>query len=125
MPQNTSWFEIGYKDGENGVYWDRSWINMDQEKKDYYDGRNKAKKEIYDREKSKQGSSNDFVVAQLVKIATLLIEADELSPKQKEYREHFNDTMEKHDIESPAELNEEEAKDFFNDVDDGWDAKDE
>lgn len=63
-----------------------------------------------------------LVASELIKLAKLLIKADELSPAQKEYREHFHETMDEHGIDSPSELEtDEEKKEFFNDVDEGWD----
>lgn len=42
------------------------------------------------------------------------------SALQKEYMAYFQNHMEEADIGSPAELDEEEAKDFFNRVARGW-----
>ena len=42
-----------------------------------------------------------------------------------EYQEYFEEKMEKHDIDSPADLSDEEKSDFFNEVDEDWDAENE
>jgi hypothetical protein len=39
---------------------------------------------------------------------------------QDEYQEYFQDMLKKYNVSSPAELDEEEMKKFFNDVSDGW-----
>jgi hypothetical protein len=39
---------------------------------------------------------------------------------QDEYQEYFQDMLKKYKVSSPAELDEEEMKKFFNDVSDGW-----
>lgn len=60
------------------------------------------------------------IASELVKLA------EELSPKQKEYREHFKDKLEEHDIEHPGELESDEAKkDFFEDVGKDWESEEE
>ena len=52
-------------------------------------------------------------------IAETLAEV-ELSPLQKEYQEYFNGLLKKAGVSSPAELDEEGMKKFFDDVTDGW-----
>ena len=52
-------------------------------------------------------------------VPTLVAEA-ELSDLQKEYQEYFSALLKKYGVDSPAELEEEEMKKFFNDVTDGW-----
>jgi len=49
-----------------------------------------------------------------------LFEDQELSPLQKEYREYFQALLVKYDAKSPAEMDEETMKNFFNDVRSGW-----
>lgn len=44
----------------------------------------------------------------------------ELSPLQKEYRAYFTGLLKKYNAESPAEMDEETMRKFFNDVTDGW-----
>jgi hypothetical protein len=44
----------------------------------------------------------------------------ELSPLQKEYQAYFEGLLKKYNVESPAELEEEEMKKFFNEVSAGW-----
>lgn len=44
----------------------------------------------------------------------------ELSPLQKEYQAYFTGLLKKYDVESPAEMDEETMKKFFNDVTSGW-----
>ena len=47
-------------------------------------------------------------------------EAKELSPLQKEYREYFQNLLKEFDAKSPAEMDEETMKKFFNQVSSGW-----
>lgn len=61
-------------------------------------------------------------ICRISKTANLLI-ADELSDRQKKYRKYFRDVMKKWDIKSPQELNEANRKKFFDEVDAGWNAK--
>jgi len=44
----------------------------------------------------------------------------ELSPLQKEYRAYFSNLLDKYEAKSPAEMDEETMKKFFNDVSSGW-----
>lgn len=44
----------------------------------------------------------------------------ELSPLQQEYQDYFKGKLDEYGISSPAELDEEAMKKFFNDVSDGW-----
>lgn len=44
----------------------------------------------------------------------------ERSPLQLKYMEYFLDLLDKYSVESPAQLDEEGKKKFFNDVKDGW-----
>lgn len=44
----------------------------------------------------------------------------ELSPLQKEYQSYFEGLLKKYGVSSPAELEQEEMKKFFNDVTAGW-----
>ena len=70
--------------------------------------------------------NKDFIASELIKIAKLIVKADDLSPKQEEYQQHFKDTMEEHGVDSPNDFeSEEDKKDFFDDVDEGWDAENE
>jgi hypothetical protein len=39
---------------------------------------------------------------------------------QDEYQEYFQGMLKKYNVSSPADLDEEEMKKFFNDVSDGW-----
>jgi hypothetical protein len=39
---------------------------------------------------------------------------------QDEYQEYFQGMLKKYKVSSPADLDEEELKKFFNDVSDGW-----
>jgi len=43
-----------------------------------------------------------------------------LSPLQKKYFKYFMDTLDKYGVETPAELDDEEIKKFFNDIKAGW-----
>lgn len=70
--------------------------------------------------KGSEAMNKKLVASELVKIAKLLIKADEMSPAQKEYREFFNDKMDEHDIDSPSDLSDEDKKDFFDDVKTDW-----
>jgi hypothetical protein len=47
------------------------------------------------------------------------------SDKQEEYQQYFKNKLDKFDVESPAELDEDEKSEFFDEVDEGWDAEDE
>lgn len=51
--------------------------------------------------------------------------AGELSEKQKKYRDFFMEKMLKYDVDSPAEMDEETKKKFFNEIDKDWKAEDE
>jgi len=51
-----------------------------------------------------------------MKFTTFLAES-ELSDK---YQEYFSKKLKEYNITSPAELEEEDMKKFFNDVSDGW-----
>ena len=55
----------------------------------------------------------------LKKLAAKVINAES------EYHEYFRGKMDKHDIDSPAELEDDEVHDFFDEVDDGWNGEDE
>jgi hypothetical protein len=48
--------------------------------------------------------------------------ARELSEKQKEYRDFFMDKMVKYGVDSPAEMDEETKKKFFNEISADWDS---
>jgi hypothetical protein len=45
---------------------------------------------------------------------------EDLSPLQKAYQSYFECWMKKYGVKSPAELDEENMKKFFNDVADNW-----
>ena len=65
--------------------------------------------------------NKDLVATELVKIAKLLVKADEMSPAQKEYQDFFKDKLDEHDIDSPADLDSDgDKKEFFNDVSEDW-----
>jgi len=49
-------------------------------------------------------------------------EGEELSPKQKKYQAFFKKALKKFGVESPAELDDEKKKEFFNYVDKNYDA---
>jgi len=49
-----------------------------------------------------------------------LFEEQELSPLQKEYRAYFSNLLDKYEVKSPAEMDEETMKKFFNEVSSGW-----
>jgi len=49
--------------------------------------------------------------------------AGEMTPKQKKYREFFEGKLRKYKVNSPSELNAEQKKKFFDEVDKGWDAE--
>ena len=51
--------------------------------------------------------------------ADSVIVVEEKSLKD-EYQEYFSDLLKKYKVSSPAELEEEEMKKFFNDVTNGW-----
>lgn len=53
----------------------------------------------------------------LKKLAAKVVNAES------EYHEYFRGKMDKHDIESPAELEDGEVHDFFNEVDEDWDGE--
>ena len=48
------------------------------------------------------------------------INGQELSSLQKEYRTYFSNLLTQYDVKSPAEMDEETMKQFFNDVKSGW-----
>jgi hypothetical protein len=48
------------------------------------------------------------------------INEKELSELQKSYREYFGAKMEKFGVKSPAELTEDQKKDFFNEITKDW-----
>jgi len=48
--------------------------------------------------------------------------ARELSEKQKKYRDFFMDKMQKYNVDSPAEMDEETKKKFFNEIDRDWES---
>jgi len=45
---------------------------------------------------------------------------DEKSDLQQEYQDYFMALLKKYEVSSPAELDEESMKKFFNEVTDGW-----
>jgi len=49
-----------------------------------------------------------------------ILEDQELSPLQKEYRAYFTNLLDKYGVKSPAEMDEETMKKFFNEVTNGW-----
>jgi len=48
------------------------------------------------------------------------LEEQELSPLQKEYRAYFQALLAKYEVSSPASMDEETMKKFFNEVSAGW-----
>lgn len=48
------------------------------------------------------------------------VNEQELSDLQKSYREYFTDKLKKFDAESPADLNDEQKKEFFNEIKKDW-----
>jgi len=44
----------------------------------------------------------------------------EHSPLQKEYKEYFQEVLAEFDVKSPAELDFEKTKEFFNKIKEGW-----
>jgi len=50
----------------------------------------------------------------------LLRVAGDLSPQQKKYREFFEKKLEKYNVESPSEMDEDQKKKFFNEIDKDW-----
>ena len=44
----------------------------------------------------------------------------EESDKQEEYQKFFNEKLKEFGVDSPAELDDEKKKEFFNAIDDGW-----
>ena len=50
------------------------------------------------------------------------VEEEELSPKQKKYQAFFKKALKKFGVESPAELDKEKRKEFFDYVDKNYDA---
>jgi hypothetical protein len=49
-------------------------------------------------------------------------EEKDLSPLQKSYREYFQAKLSKFGVESPADLDDEKKKEFFNEISADWDA---
>ncbi len=50
-----------------------------------------------------------------------LVEEQELSPKQKEYRDFFGNALKKFKVDSPADFKSDaDKKEFFNWVSDNW-----
>lgn len=45
---------------------------------------------------------------------------EELSELQKKYHKYFNDLLKKFDAESPKDLTDDEKREFFNTIKDGW-----
>ena len=52
--------------------------------------------------------------------ASRVLEAIELSPLQKEYQEFFRSVLKKFGVKSPAELDVEKKKEFFNYIEKTW-----
>jgi len=44
----------------------------------------------------------------------------ELSPLQQEYQDYFKALLDKYEVNSPADLDEETMKKFFDEVSSGW-----
>jgi hypothetical protein len=59
------------------------------------------------------------IAGNLLRMAKKLM-GRELSEKQKEYQEYFLDLLEKYGVETPADMDEETKKKFFNEVSSGW-----
>ena len=60
------------------------------------------------------------------KVAELeLFKIAEKSEKQKKYQEYFNKMLKKYKVKSPDELPKDKKDDFFNEVDEGYDAENE
>jgi hypothetical protein len=51
------------------------------------------------------------------RIAEDVMESSEL---QDEYQDYFEEKMDEHGIDSPAEADDAKKKEFFDDVDEGW-----
>lgn len=65
--------------------------------------------------------NKQIVANELLKIAKLLVQADEMSPAQEEYQEFFKDKLDEHEVDSPADFDtDSDKKDFFNDVSEDW-----
>ena len=47
-------------------------------------------------------------------------EDDDKSALQKEYAEYFMKILKKYDVETPAELDEDKKKKFFDEIKSGW-----
>jgi len=65
----------------------------------------------------KQASRFDRIAGRVAKRVVA-----KLSKKQKQYREYFEGVLAKYGVDSPADLSEEKKKEFFNEIDKGWDA---
>lgn len=48
------------------------------------------------------------------------LQVSKLSDLQKKYRKFFRGTMKEYDVESPAELKEDEKPEFFTNIKKGW-----
>jgi len=44
--------------------------------------------------------------------------------KKEEYEKFFKDTLKKYDANSPADLSDEKKKEFFNEIEKGWNKED-
>jgi len=56
----------------------------------------------------------------LEEVKALEIKEEELSPLQKEYRDYFTSLLKKHNVKSPAEMDDSEMSKFFDEVKSGW-----
>jgi uncharacterized membrane protein YheB (UPF0754 family) len=59
------------------------------------------------------------VAEEILRLAKTLV-GKELSEKQKKYQEYFMGKLDKYGVETPADMDEETKKKFFNEVSSGW-----
>lgn len=70
----------------------------------------------------KEKHIQDFATfTERIKQTRAVKEKEELSAKQEEYGNFFRDMLKKYNVSSPAELSEEKKKEFFNEINKGWD----
>lgn len=70
-------------------------------------------------------TKNEKLAAELIKTAKELLAGPREIKAKSSYRTYFEGLLEKWKVDSPAQIPDDKKDDFFDEVDKGWDAKDE
>ncbi len=74
--------------------------------------------------KEKKAMAESYDMNQVI-LDSLEINEEELSPRQKKFREFFNSKLDEFEVDSPDELDDEQKVEFFNSIDSDWKSLDE